>query len=216
MSGEYFGRARLEALDHLPGRVERVLELGCGTGATLAAVKDHLGYPGTLWLAGAEISEAAAEEARGVVDQLWVGDVERSAFDTEIEPGSLDVILCLDVLEHLVDPWAMVARLTPLLRPGGRLIASIPNVRHWKFIHGLLFKGDFRYRDAGLLDRTHLRFFVKKTAIELVTGAGLELQAAVPTRPFKPMDARWLLQKSSAGLLEELLVKQYVYVAKAR
>ena len=215
MSGEYFGRARMEALDHLPERVERVLELGCGTGATLAALRERLGNPPGLWLGGAEISEEAAAEAEKVTDRLWTGDVEGLTLDRDIEPGSLDVILCLDVLEHLVDPWTMVRRLTPLLRPGGRLIVSLPNIRHWKFISGLLFRGDFHYRDAGLLDRTHLRFFVKETALELLSVGGLTPTAAVPTRPFEAPDMRWFLLKLSANRLEQLLVKQYLFVAEA-
>lgn len=216
MSGEYFGRSRNEVLPHIPEGASRVLELGCGTGATLRAVKAKLGGGESLWFGGIELVESAAAEARGVCDQLWIGDVESLTFDSDIEKGSLDVILCLDVLEHLVDPWSMVARLTPLLKPGGRLIASIPNVRNWKFIWGLLFRGDFHYKDAGLLDRTHLRFFVKQTASELVTCGGLSLVEVVSTRPFKPWETRWILIKLTFGGLEELLIKQYLYVAEAR
>ena len=215
MSSEYFGRSRGEVLPYVPHESRRVLELGCGSGATLESVKNWLGAPDGLWLAGVEINAMMAEAARGVANQVWIGDVEALDFAAEIQPGSLDLILCLDVLEHLVDPWGMVRKLTPLLKPGGRLIASIPNVRHWKFIWNLLFHADFNYRDSGLLDRTHLRFFVKKTAAELVTCGGLRLYGVIPTRQFKPVDMRWLLQKITGSRLEELLVKQYLYVAEA-
>ena len=215
MSGDYFGRAREEIFSHVPADARRILELGCGSGGTLAALRESHEAGGELWLAGVELSEEAAGEARERLDKLWVGDVEALAFDQEIEAGSLDVILCLDVLEHLVDPWEMVRRLAPLLKPGGRLIASIPNVRHWKFIWGLLFRGDFHYRDAGLLDRTHLRFFVKQTAIELVTEGGLSLLTAQTTRPFKAWDARWVIMKLTGGRMEQLLTKQYLYVAES-
>lgn len=215
MSIDYFGRARAEVIPCLPSGARRVLELGCGNGATLEAVKECLGAPDGMWLAGVELNSAMAAVAHRIADRVWVGNAEELDFADEIEPKSLDAILCLDVLEHLVDPWKTVRRLSTLLKPGGRLIASIPNVRHWKFIWNLLFKADFRYRDSGLLDRTHLRFFVKSTACELVTCGGLRLYAALPSRPFMPMDVRWLLQKVTANRLEELLVKQYLYVAEA-
>jgi len=214
MNADYFSHSRGEILEYLPKDSRRFFELGCGTGATLRLIKDWLGNPEGLWLAGAELNTEMAATAREVADQVWTGDVEILDLSDEVLTGSVDVILCLDVLEHLVDPWSMVRKITPMLKPGGILIASIPNVRHWKFIRNLLFRADFNYRDSGLLDRTHLRFFVKDTAIELVTCGGLRLHKAVPSRKFEFMDMRWLLQKITGGRLEELLVKQYLYVAK--
>jgi 2-polyprenyl-3-methyl-5-hydroxy-6-metoxy-1,4-benzoquinol methylase len=215
MNADYFGHSRGEVLAYVPRESRRILEVGCGDGASLGLVKEWLDSPEGLWLAGVEINDEIAEKASKVANQIWVGNVETLSFFEEIEASSLDVILCLDVLEHLVDPWDMVRKLTPLLKPNGRLIASIPNIRHWKFIRNLLFRADFNYRDAGLLDRTHLRFFVKKTAIELITCGGLRLVDAAPTREFKPVDMRWLLQKITGNRIEELLVKQYLYVAQA-
>lgn len=161
-----------------------------------------------------ELDEAAAAEADKHCDHVWRGDVETGSFHTDIESSSVDVILCLDVLEHLADPWSMVKCLTPLLAPGGSLIISIPNVRNWKFIWRLFAFADFHYQDAGLLDRTHLRFFVRKTAIQLATSGGLSLHHVGSAQPFEPPDVRWFLVKASFGGLEELMIKQYVLVAK--
>ena len=213
MANRYFSTARDEIFPHLPDKITRLLDLGCGTGATVAAIKDLAGQT-PFWAGGVELDPSAAASAATVMDRIWAGDAEADAFDQEIEAGSLDVILCLDVLEHLADPWAMVRRLSPLLKPGGRLIVSLPNIRHYKFIVGLLFRGDFHYRDAGLLDRTHLRFFVRQTAIELVTTGGLTLSHCGPSRPFRPMEVRRFLLAASFGGLEPLLTKQYVLVAK--
>ncbi|NBP40252.1 MAG: methyltransferase domain-containing protein, partial [Betaproteobacteria bacterium] len=77
-----------------------------------------------------------------------------------------------DILEHLKDPWAMLSRLAACLSPDGVLLACIPNVGHWTVIDGLL-RGDFSYRDQGLLDRTHLRFFTASSMLELFQRAGL-------------------------------------------
>jgi 2-polyprenyl-3-methyl-5-hydroxy-6-metoxy-1,4-benzoquinol methylase len=149
-----------------------------------------------------------------VCDRVWSIDVEQVPFERDIEPGSLDAILCLDVLEHLVDPWAVVKRLSALLRPGGRLIVSVPNIRNWKFIRGLLFRGDFHYRDSGLLDRTHLRFFVRATAITLAASGGLTVVQSVALPVLRPGETRWVLVKASLGGLEDLLAKQWLLVAE--
>ena len=181
-------------------------------GATVAHLKTL--YPG-LWAAGVELDAAAAEQARKHVDVVWHAAVEDAPFDTMIPAGSLDCVLCLDILEHLVDPWLAVKRLSPLLAPGGRLIISIPNVRNFKFIRKLLIGGDFRYRDAGLLDRTHLRFFTRETACELATCGGLVLEKAVRAHAWKPSDARAILSALTGGRSDEIIAKQWVIVAGA-
>jgi 2-polyprenyl-3-methyl-5-hydroxy-6-metoxy-1,4-benzoquinol methylase len=212
MSKEYFGIARREILPHLPQKADRMLELGCGTGATVALVKS---VRKVAWAGGVEVSPDAANAARTHCDQVWNGDIERERIEQEIAPASLDLILCLDVLEHLVDPWSVVKRLSPMLAPGGSLIASIPNIRNWKFIRKLLFKGEFRYADAGLLDRTHLRFFVRTTAIELVEAGGLKTAVATNAQPWRPSDARAILDAATFGGLTDLMVKQWLIVARA-
>jgi 2-polyprenyl-3-methyl-5-hydroxy-6-metoxy-1,4-benzoquinol methylase len=211
MSERYFGTARREILPFLPGRVTRLLDLGCGTGATTALVRQERAVE---WAGGVELDAASAKAAEAVCDRVWSGDATRLAFESEIAPASLDLVLCLDTLEHLADPWAMVRRLSPLIGEGGRLILSVPNIRNWKFLWRLAALGDFRYRDAGLLDRTHLRFFVRETAAELATCGGLRLVAGVNAQPLVFPDARWLLSLASFGALEGLMAKQWLVVAE--
>jgi 2-polyprenyl-3-methyl-5-hydroxy-6-metoxy-1,4-benzoquinol methylase len=209
---DYFSHARREILPHLPSKIEKCLDIGCGNGTTSAFVR-HL-HPEVTWAGGVELFPDAAENARSVLDQVWCGDLEATSFETAIAPASLDVILCLDVLEHLVDPWTVVKRLSPLLKTDGRLIISIPNIRNWKFIRKLFFNGDFHYRDAGLLDRTHLRFFVRDTAIELAEAGGLKVSYAGNAHPWKPLDMRNILYHISMCGLEDLMIKQFMIVAK--
>jgi SAM-dependent methyltransferase len=211
MSSRYFSTARREILPFLPEKVSRVLDLGCGTGATVALVKEARAVE---WAGGVELEARSAEAARKICDRVWEGDASGLAFAAEIAPASLDLVLCLDVLEHLTYPWAVVRRLSPLLAPRGRLIVSLPNIRNWKFLWRLAMRGDFRYRDAGILDRTHLRFFVRSTAIELATSGGLRLVTVANAQPFAFPDARWLLSRASLGALDELLAKQWLVVAE--
>jgi len=211
MSNRYFGTARREILPFLPVRLARMLDLGCGTGATVALVKEARAV---AWAGGVELDPQSAQAAAGICDRVWDGDASGAPFDREIAAASLDLVLCLDVLEHLSDPWTMVRRLSPLLASGGRLILSVPNIRNWKFLWRLATRGDFHYRDAGLLDRTHLRFFVRSTAIELAVAGGLRLVSATNAQPFVFPDARFLLSKASGGRLDELTAKQWLVVAE--
>lgn len=135
---------------------------------------------------GAEIDPDAARRAREICDNVWVGDLEH--LDVE-RLGSYRVMLFGDTLEHLVDPGRLLRRLRPKLDPDGALVVSIPNVANWTMRLRLL-AGRFDYSDRGILDRTHLRFFTKRTALELIRSAGFQIvrvQAAVPvpllTRP---------------------------------
>lgn len=208
----YYDTPRREILPHLPAKVARLLDVGCGTGATTAMVREARG---TAWAGGIEYSPEVAARGGHRFDRLWVGDATALPFDGEIAPGSLDLVLCLDVLEHLADPWTMVRRLSPLLAPGGRLIVSVPNIRNWKFIWRLLVRGDFIYRDSGLLDRTHLRFFVRKTASELAGAGGLRVISARPAQSWRAPEPRWLLQKLTANRIDEVIAKQWLIVAEA-
>lgn len=164
----YFGWVRYDALSLVPEHASRVLEIGCGTGNTLAWLKAN---KRCTWVGGVELVHEAANKARSKLDAIYEGDVE--VLDLPIEAESLDAILCLDTLEHMVDPWRVVQRMHTLLKPGGVLIVSIPNVRNFRVVLPLLLRGRWEYTDEGLLDRTHLRFFVRDTAIRLVQCSGL-------------------------------------------
>lgn len=210
MSGYYAG-ARTEIISHLPANPKRLLELGCAAGGTVAHIKTL--HP-NIWAAGVELHKASADAANTHFNVVWNGTVEDTPWDKEIPPASLDVVLCLDILEHLVDPWAAVGRITPLLAPGGKLLISIPNIRNLKFIRKLLFHGDFRYRDAGLLDRTHLRFFTRSTAIELACCGGLSFEKAVRAHEWEMPDIRLILSKITGGKSDEIIAKQWIIVAR--
>jgi SAM-dependent methyltransferase len=170
----YFGRERKEILPLLPQKVDKILEVGCGSGATLAYLKDN-GY--CQWTAGIELFPEAAKIAKERLDFLYEGNVESARLP--FEKSSFDVILCLDVLEHLVNPEAVVSYLHTLLVPGGVIIASIPNVRHISVVFPLVFMGRWNYESSGILDKTHLKFFVRDSAIKLMESSGLKLERVI-------------------------------------
>lgn len=165
---DYFENVRREVLPLLPNHVDRIFEVGCGAGGTLSFLKSSGRCD---WAGGVELFHDAAETAKGKVDLVLEGGIE--TINLPFEENSMDVILCLDVLEHLVDPWGVIRQLHALLKPGGVLICSIPNVRNFRVVLPLLFLGRWQYSREGILDKTHLRFFTKESAIELIECSGL-------------------------------------------
>ena len=112
-----------------------VLDVGCGAGHVAARIKRE-GRATTIW--GIEVIEAAAEEARRnpALDEVRCGDLEQIV-DT-LPEAYFSHLICGDVLEHLVEPWETLAQLRTRLRPGGRVICSLPNVRNVSFLAMLI------------------------------------------------------------------------------
>lgn len=148
-------------------RGSRVLEIGCATGfMTEYMTREH----GCTVTAVEVDTEAAARAAlRGV--EVIVGSVEDPDVVARLD-GSYDAVIFSDVLEHLVDPAAALRATVALLGPGGRVVASIPNIAHWS-IRARLLAGRFNYTEGGILDRGHVRFFTRATIIEMFEGVGL-------------------------------------------
>jgi SAM-dependent methyltransferase len=123
-----------------------------------------------------------------------------------------DLILLLDVLEHLPDSTATLRKLSKLLEPEGHVIVSVPNIAHLSVSIPLLTQRRFRYQDAGILDRTHLRFFVEDTAVELLNDANLIVTAGLISGIQGPKTK--LLDRLSFGLLRHHLAKQYIMLGQ--
>ena len=207
----YFAHARKEIAPLLPADCGRVLELGCGSGATLAWLRQ---VRRVAYTAGVEISETAAKAARQDVDEVHCADIERT--EVFFSGGRFDLVLCLDVLEHLVDPWAMVDRLvTQQLAAGGTLIVSVPNIRHFSVLVPLLFQGRWDYTDTGHLDRTHLRFFTRHSALQLLTHPRLTKPVCRDTG-FVGWSRKNLLNTLTLGLFRDFVTYQYYLVARER
>lgn len=165
----YYANNRNDMLAFIPTGARRILEIGCGSGEFGAAIKRR----GEVEIVGVELVESAAAMARQHLDQVITADIQFQ--DLDLPGQSFDCLVCNDVLEHLVDPWSALARLRHFIKPDGCLVTSIPNVRHHKVVRRLLWPGEWRYEDEGILDRTHLRFFTRASARALIEGAGFEI-----------------------------------------
>jgi 2-polyprenyl-3-methyl-5-hydroxy-6-metoxy-1,4-benzoquinol methylase len=171
----------------------RVLEIGCSSGSQTRLLKNSLGCTVT----GIEIDAAAAEDAREFCERLIIGDIENINLTEVIGNWSFDAIILSDVLEHLKQPGDTLVKLRPFLGQTGILLASIPNIAHaaicWELAHGR-----FDYRDYGLLDDTHIRFFTKKSITHLFEASGYYV-AAWERIIKRPQETEFEVRPLSAG-----------------
>src|ERR1700755_1930655 len=158
-----YERARPEILAHVPPGARRVLDLGCATGTTGAALKQRQ----DVEVVGVELEPEYAREAATRLDHVLVGDVATAG-----PPGRCDTLIAADILEHLPDPWGALRRYTALLEPGATVVVSLPNVGHWS-TYAHLARGSWPRRPEGIFDATHLRWFTLRDARELLSQAGL-------------------------------------------
>lgn len=204
----YHGRVREDALAVVPAAAGRVLDLGGGIGASSAALKRRGRATHVV------VADLVAGDALAEVDRAYAGDLEDPALLARIldEEGPFDTVLCLDVLEHLKDPWRVVARLTDGLAPGGAIVASIPNARNIALVWPLVVHGRFELADSGLCDRTHLRWFTRQSALALMASSGLEIEAVVD-KLREPRRYRWA-NALTLGLFRRFLEIQYIIRAR--
>ena len=151
----YYTNSRQEIAAFLPAEYRRVLEVGCGSGA----FRSSLLAPNEYW--GVELSPASARAAESCLDHVLTGTYD--GVKSALPDYYFDLVICNDVIEHMADHDGFLDSITQKLKLGGALIGSVPNVRHVRNLQSLLLKRDWCYADDGLLDRTHLRFFTRRS-----------------------------------------------------
>jgi 2-polyprenyl-3-methyl-5-hydroxy-6-metoxy-1,4-benzoquinol methylase len=150
-------------------RGSSVLDVGAAAGDVARVLRER-----GCAVIGIEIDPRAAAAGEQHVDRMIVGDIEHMDLDAELGTQRFDVVLLLDVLEHLREPGRVLGELALRLAPGGRVIASIPNITH-AAVRLELLQGRFRYRTTGLLDETHVHFFDSEEVEVLFRRAGLAI-----------------------------------------
>lgn len=145
----------------------RVLDVGCGTGSITLLANE--GKSNEIVGVEPDADRASVARERGI-------DVREVMFDEDLvaELGKFDVITSSDVLEHVLDPGDMLRLFAKALKPGGRVIVSVPNVAHWSVRLSLLF-GRFDYQASGIMDATHVRWFTTKSLVQLFERSGFKV-----------------------------------------
>ena len=206
-SDSYFSENRPEMVKLLPIDAKVILEVGCGSGGFAGNLKSIY----NVHITGIEPFAMAAAQARTKLDhviQLPVDDA------IELLSGrKFDCIVCNDVLEHLVDPWQTLQRLKNLLSEKGVVVASLPNMRFMPVLKDLFINGNWHYVDVGVMDRTHLRFFTKKSILQLFEESGYAIKHL---EGINSISLPWkfsLMNKVFLGRFEDCKYQQYACVA---
>lgn len=203
----YYEAERPEIMPFLPERVERHLDVGCAAGGFARAVR--AARKCESW--GIELHPEMAERARAGLDQVFTGDALTHM--SKLPLGHFDLITFNDVLEHLAQPDLALAEAKRLLAPGGRVVASLPNIRYWPALMTIVKGGDFPWADEGIFDRTHLRFFTKLSAQRLFTAAGFAVERCEGIHFLEGRKLR-LVNLLTRGKFEDCRWMQFVVVAR--
>ena len=204
---DYYASDRSDFLDWVGGEFERVLDVGCGAGSSAPWYRLH----GAREIVGIEIDPVSAARSAAVLDRVVCDPIESAVHVLE---GSFDLIVCADVLEHLVDPWSVVNELHRVAAAGTVLAISMPNIRFLPAILQIAFGRGFAYEDHGIFDSTHLRFFTRRDAELMLRRGGWVPQRWGAPRFGRLGSARRLAQRSTRGRSDDWLAGQLYAVAR--
>jgi 2-polyprenyl-3-methyl-5-hydroxy-6-metoxy-1,4-benzoquinol methylase len=206
--GDMDGQARADLVARIPAGAAAVLDVGCSRGETARLLREA----GVTRVVGIEPDAGDAANAVKLCDRVLTVPLEevRDEF-----PGHFDAVLFGDVLEHLRDPAAALARVRPWLSPRGVVVASVPNLGHWSVI-GDLLEGRFDYVPYSILSGTHVRHFTRQTLDDLFEAAGYRIES-IATVGFPPSPAgaeKLKMLASIPGASEDLSTAEFLVTAR--
>lgn len=209
-TNNYFENIRKELLDLIPqtNRHGSILEIGAGSGTTMIYAKNN-DY--AKYIYGVELCHIPDSFQQSLeFEEFIIGNIE--TLKLPYNKAQFDVILCADVLEHLIDPHTVLKHLKEYLKNDGVLIASLPNIRQIHMLKQIYLDGDFRYADAGILDKTHIRFFCKKNMLELFENNDFKIDIIISNCNLIGKTTK-MLNRLSFNWFDEFLAAQYYIVA---
>ncbi|MBU3822409.1 class I SAM-dependent methyltransferase [Flavobacteriaceae bacterium XHP0103] len=205
----YYNNTREEMLAFLPKKVKTVLDVGCADGSFAETIKNKSNAE--VW--GIEFMPDEAEKAVSKIDKVFVGPCENHI--ENLPDNYFDVIYFNDVLEHLVDPYNVLSKIKSKLSKNGVVISSIPNMRYHSALKNLVINKNWEYMDHGIMDKTHLRFFTKKSIRSMFVNADYEIithKGINATKSIKP----WIYNIFFLYTALDIRYLQYATVAKLK
>ena len=207
MEEKYYDQIRYDILELIPNyKNQNILEIGCGNGSTLGYLK-RKGYAKIT--VGIESNlDCKKKSFKNDIDHFISEDVENLEFKLKIK---FNLILILDVFEHLIHPWKVFNQFSNHLEKDGLFIVSIPNIRNLKVINNLIFNGTWDYEESGIMDRTHLRYFTDKSFKKQLNNQNLNYSIINSKRNYDHMSLKkkWL---KNFKLFEDFVTCQFLYL----
>jgi 2-polyprenyl-3-methyl-5-hydroxy-6-metoxy-1,4-benzoquinol methylase len=203
----YYLHGRPEILPFIPAGIQTALDVGCGNGSFGSLLKNHRSC--TVW--GIEPNKTAAYEAEKKLDKVINALFSKNM--PELTSQKFDAIFFNDVLEHLIDPAEALANCKNLLNKNGYIIASIPNIRWYPVILSLIRYKDFKYEEAGVMDKTHLRFFTLKSMHRLFESNGYKIIKSAGINKNTNFTFFNILNFLTFSAMEDMKFPQFVIVA---
>lgn len=207
---DYYDNPRPDIQGLINQNSYRILDVGCGSGSMGRELKRTRQLE--VW--GVEYNSEAASRAVNNLDYVLPGSIEDNI--PFLPDKYFDTIVFADVLEHLTDPESVLTRIHSKLSDSGEMIVSLPNVRFWNVIVNLL-QGQWNYEEAGILDKTHLRFFTYSSASQLLQSSGYTIKDCIAVTannievPGKVIEALTSVGYNVSGLKEEGIQFQYLF-----
>lgn len=210
---DYFANVRSDLLRLLNKNDKglKAMEIGAGYGETLYYLKET-----------GQASEAVGvdifEDIEGKsnykpIDRFIFGNIEQVDFPEYHK--HFDLILLPDVLEHLIEPGKVLAKVKAYLADDGQILVSMPNIRHYSAFKKIFLKGDFKYENSGIFDYTHMRFYCKKNMADLLVSSGFEIVYSESSiKGYKGRSFAKVFNMLTFGMFEEFLSVQYFFTAK--
>jgi 2-polyprenyl-3-methyl-5-hydroxy-6-metoxy-1,4-benzoquinol methylase len=205
---EYFSNIRKDIISFIGNESKglSILEVGAGSGATLLELK-RKGIANKI--SGFDLFDIC--EDKRDFEEFIIGNIEKEEIPFN---GKYDIIILADILEHLIEPEKTLEKLIPFLNDDGLIYISLPNMRNYKAIYQIFLKGDFKYEEEGILDKTHLRFFCKKNMRNLISNiAGIE-NVKIESNLRHSNSKKSSLNSLTFRIFEEFLSLQYFLKVK--
>ncbi len=210
-NSDYFSNIRLDLVQFIRNESNlKVLEIGAAYGETLFYLKEN-GFASEA--VGVDLFEDKKNPQNyKSIDNFIFGNIEEIYLEQYV--NYFDVIFLPDVLEHLLEPKNVLNKISQYLKNDGKIIISMPNIRHYSALNKIFIKGDFQYEESGLFDYTHLRFYCKKNIIQLIEQSKYKVIAEQSSiKNYKGKSFAKLFNKITLGVFEEFLSYQYFFVA---
>ena len=204
----YYIGPRNDLKPFIPSSISKTLDVGCARGVFSNYLKQN--YNNEAW--GIEMHIESANVAKQKLDNVLVGPFDE--VKDQIPLKYFDCIFFNDVLEHMIHPEECLTFVKKNLNSDGVVLVSLPNVRYIGAMLELIFGKDWKYQESGVMDKTHLRFFTKKSMIRMFENCGYSIQKIQGINPISKFCLTSILNKILFNYIEDVRFSQYVIIAK--